>query len=67
MAEKYNPKENQLNRMGTPWHTDLDLGRPIEAMTDMPKSRKLGFLVYQANEGAFYEFFEQLKEAKIIP
>ncbi|RZJ63070.1 MAG: NAD-dependent dehydratase, partial [Flavobacterium sp.] len=49
------------------WHTDLDLGRPIEVMTNMSKSRKLGFLVYQDTEDTFYELFEQLKEAKLVP
>ena len=32
-----------LDRLASPWHTDLDLGRPIEVMTDMANSRRLGF------------------------
>ncbi|WP_113653223.1 SDR family oxidoreductase [Pedobacter namyangjuensis] len=67
IADKYKLKENQLSRVATAWHTDLDLGRPIEVMTNMSKSRKLGFLVYQDTEDTFYELFEQLKEASIIP
>ncbi|MES2829235.1 MAG: SDR family oxidoreductase [Bacteroidota bacterium] len=67
MADKHNLKEKDLSRVATPWHTDLDLGRPIEVMTDMSKSRKLGFLVYQDTEETFFELFKQLSEARIIP
>ncbi|HEX8609503.1 MAG TPA: NAD-dependent dehydratase, partial [Pedobacter sp.] len=67
IAEKYQLKEKDLSRMATAWHTDLDLGRPIEVMTDMSKSRKLGFTVFQNTEETFYDLFEQLQDAKLIP
>jgi hypothetical protein len=60
-------KESNLSRLATAWHTDLDLGRPIEVMADMSKSRKLGFFEYQDTEETFYELFEQLRAAKLIP
>jgi hypothetical protein len=49
------------------WHTDADLGRPIEVVTDMSKSRKLGFLDYQATDESFFELFARLRKARIIP
>ncbi|TDQ08677.1 SDR family oxidoreductase [Pedobacter metabolipauper] len=67
IAEKYQLREKALSRVATAWHTDLDLGRPIEVMTDMSKSRKLGFLVYQDTEDAFYTLFDQLRASKLIP
>ena len=67
IAEKHKLKEKELSRVATAWHTDLDLGRPIEVMTDMSKSRKLGFLVYQDTEETFYDLFEQLRASAIIP
>jgi nucleoside-diphosphate-sugar epimerase len=67
IAEKYQLKEQDLSRMATAWHTDLDLGRPIEVMTDMAKSRKLGFTVYQNTEESFYDLFEQLRAENLIP
>jgi nucleoside-diphosphate-sugar epimerase len=67
IAEKYQLKEKDLSRMATAWHTDLDLGRPIEVMTDMSKSRKLGFTVFQNTEETFYDLFEQLQDANLIP
>jgi len=67
IAEKYNLKETDLNRLASAWHTDLDLGRPIEVMTDMSKSRKLGFNVFQKTDESFYDLFEQLRAARLIP
>ena len=36
-------------------------------MTDMARSRKLGFLVYQNTEEAFQDLFATLRADKIIP
>ncbi len=49
------------------WHTDADLGRPIEVVTDMSKSRRLGFLDYQPTDDAFFDLFRLLREKRIIP
>lgn len=67
IAEKYNLKENNLSRIASAWHTDLDLGRPIEVMTDMAKSRKRGFTTFQSTIDSFTDLFEKLKVEKIIP
>lgn len=67
IAQKHGLKEVSLSRLASAWHTDLDLGRPIEVMTNMAKSRKLGFTVFQDTEETFYELFDQLREAKLIP
>ena len=67
MASKYGLVEPDLWRVASPWHTDLDLARPIEVMTDMARSRKLGFLVYQSTEDAFHDLFATLRAEKVIP
>jgi nucleoside-diphosphate-sugar epimerase len=67
MTTKYGLVEPDLWRVASPWHTDLDLGRPLEVMTDMALSRKLGFLVYQNTEEAFEYLFAALRAEKIIP
>ncbi|SIT23193.1 Nucleoside-diphosphate-sugar epimerase [Chryseobacterium ureilyticum] len=67
IAEKYNLKEKNVNRLSSAWHTDLDLGRPLEVMCDMSKSRKLGFTAYKNTEDSFIEVFERLKSENIIP
>jgi len=67
MAERHQLKEANLNRLASAWHTDLDLGRPIEVMTDMTNSRKLGFTGYSSTKDSFFELFAKLREAQFIP
>ncbi|WP_255474363.1 SDR family oxidoreductase [Pontibacter qinzhouensis] len=67
IAGRYNLVEPDLSRLASPWHTDLDLGRPIEVMTDMSKSRKLGFTVYRGTEESFIDLFNQLRKDRLIP
>lgn len=59
--------EADLSQLASAWHTDLDLSRPLEVMTDMSKSRKLGFTTYKDTEDSFFELFTQLRNDKIIP
>ncbi|AYM09283.1 hypothetical protein At1D1460_50420 (plasmid) [Agrobacterium tumefaciens] len=67
IADRYGLVENDLSRLASPWHTDADLGRPIEVVTDMSRSRKPGFLDYQATDDAFLDLFGRLRADKIIP
>lgn len=67
IAERNNLIEADLDRLASPWHTDADLGRPIEVVTDMGKSRRLGFLDYQPTDDAFFALFEQLRAERLIP
>ncbi|MDE1163012.1 MAG: SDR family oxidoreductase [Acidobacteriaceae bacterium] len=67
LAEKHGLAEPDLHRLVSAWHTDADLGRPIEVVTDMSKSRKLGFLDYQATDEAFFDLFETLRANRLIP
>ena len=67
LARRHGLAEPDLGRLASAWHTDADLGRPIEVVTDMSKSRKLGFLDYQATDDAFFDLFARLREARIIP
>jgi nucleoside-diphosphate-sugar epimerase len=59
--------EPDLNRLASPWHTDADLGRPIEVVTDMGKSRRLGFTGYQPTDDAFFALFNRLRADRLIP
>jgi nucleoside-diphosphate-sugar epimerase len=67
MAQRHGLAEPDLGRLASAWHTDLDLGRPIEVMTDMARSRKLGFTGYQSTEESFYDLFAQLRAERLIP
>jgi hypothetical protein len=53
--------------LASAWHTDADLGRPVEVVTDMSKSRKLGFTAYQATDESFFDLFQRLRDDRIIP
>ncbi|WP_230769469.1 SDR family oxidoreductase [Sphingomonas sp. Leaf4] len=59
--------EPDLHRLASPWHTDADLGRPIEVVTDMSKSRRMGFTSYRATDAAFFALFDRLRAERIIP
>jgi len=67
IAARYGLAESDIKRMASPWHTDLDLGRPLEVMTDMARSRKLGFSAFQSTEESFFDLFAQLRAARLIP
>ena len=67
LAEREGLAVAELERLASPWHTDADLGRPIEVVTDMSKSRRLGFAEYQATDEAFYELFGRLRADRLIP
>jgi hypothetical protein len=43
------------------------VGRPIEVVTDMSKSRRLGFTGYQATDDAFFDLFAELRADRLIP
>jgi nucleoside-diphosphate-sugar epimerase len=67
LAAKYELEVNDLNRLASAWHTDADLGRPIEVVTDMSKSRRFGFTDYQATDKSFFELFTRLRACRLIP
>jgi nucleoside-diphosphate-sugar epimerase len=67
IAEREGLAEPDLGRLASPWHTDADLGRPIEVVTDMSKSRRMGFTAYQPTDDAFFRLFEQLRGDRLIP
>ena len=66
-AERHGLAEPDMARLASPWHTDADLGRPIEVVTDMTKSRRMGFTAYQATDEAFFDLFTQLRADRLIP
>lgn len=67
IARRHGLAEADLGVLASPWHTDADLGRPVEVVTDMSKSRKLGFLDYQSTLDSFFDLFARLRMARLIP
>ncbi|ROP58361.1 nucleoside-diphosphate-sugar epimerase [Enterobacter sp. BIGb0383] len=67
VAAHYQLREADITKLASWWHTDADLGRPMEAFTDMSKSRKAGFTGYRATLDSFTGLFNTLKAEKVIP
>ncbi|WP_263410788.1 SDR family oxidoreductase [Terriglobus tenax] len=67
ITAKHGLVESDLHVLASAWHTDADLGRPIEVVTDMSKSRRLGFTEYQATDESFFELFARLRAERLIP
>jgi len=67
IAAKYDLAEDNIDRLVSAWHTDADLGRPIEVVTDMTRSRKLGFTNYQPTDDSFFDLFTRLRNERLIP
>jgi nucleoside-diphosphate-sugar epimerase len=67
IAAKHGLAESDLGKLASAWHTDMDLGREIEVVTDMTKSRLAGFHDYQPTLGSFLDLFARLRAERIIP
>lgn len=67
IVAKYDLAPNPLSKVATWWHSDADLGRPIETFADMTKSRALGFQSFRRTDDTFRDTFAHLREARIIP
>jgi Nucleoside-diphosphate-sugar epimerases len=67
VAEKYGLVEPDINRIASWWHTDSDLGREIEVLTDMNKSRNAGFTQTRDSRAGFFSYVERYRAARIIP
>jgi nucleoside-diphosphate-sugar epimerase len=67
IARKHGLIEPDIRKLASAWHTDLDLGREMEVVTDMSKSRVAGFLGYQPTLDSFRDLFARLRHDRIIP
>ena len=67
LTDKYGLAPYRATDLASWWHTDADLGRPVEAFADMSKSRALGFLGFRDTERTFLTLFDRLREHRIIP
>ncbi|MBC2837613.1 hypothetical protein [Paragemmobacter straminiformis] len=56
-----------LSALASAWHTDIDLGRPMECVHSMAKARRLGFRSTQDTEASFIDTFDRLRAERIIP
>ena len=67
IARKHELAESNVERLATWWFADWDLRRQASGLTDMSKSRRLGFTAYQETPDSFFHVFDQLRNHKLIP
>lgn len=67
LVSKHGLQPNTLDLLASAWHTDLDLGRPMECLHSMAKSRALGFREFQDTEQSFIDVFDRMRAERIIP
>jgi nucleoside-diphosphate-sugar epimerase len=67
IAGQHGLAENDLSRLASWWHTDADLGRNIEVVTDISKSRLAGFTTHHRTVDSFTGLFERYRAEKLIP
>ena len=59
--------EPDLGRLASWWHTDSDLGRPIECFADLRRSRERGFTRGRVSLESFLGAFDRYRAAGILP
>lgn len=67
IVARHGLQRQALDQLASPWHTDLDLGRPMECVNSMNKSRALGFHEFQDTTQSFVDVFDRLRRERIIP
>lgn len=59
--------EPDLTRIASWWHTDADLGRQMEVVTDISKSRLAGFGAHHRTVDSFTALFDRYRADRVIP
>jgi nucleoside-diphosphate-sugar epimerase len=67
IAQRSGLAESDVTRLASWWHTDGDLGREIECVTDMSKSRRFGFTGYRSSLDSFLAQFDRYRTERLIP
>lgn len=67
LAARHGLAEPDLARVSSWWHTDGDLGRNIEVLADMSKSRLAGFTGYRRTLDSFTRLFDSFRADRLIP
>ena len=67
IVDDHHLQRNALSRLASAWHTDLDLGRPMECVHSIAKCRALGFDAFQDTTQSFIHVFDRLRSERIIP
>jgi hypothetical protein len=67
IVARHQLKNVPFSKLASPWHTDLDLSRTFEILSDMTRSRDLGFTAFQNSERSFKDLFDRMRRERLIP
>ncbi|MFV0407925.1 MAG: SDR family oxidoreductase [Propioniciclava sp.] len=67
IAREHHLVQGDIGRLASWWHTDADLGRDLECLTDMTKSRQAGFLGFRDSFESFRGAIEAYRAAGVLP
>ena len=67
LVREHGLSPHRLGDLASFWHSDTDLGREIECVTDMRNSRALGFAAWQDTRRSFFDVFDRLRRERIVP
>lgn len=59
--------EPDISRVASWWHTDADLGREMEVIADMSRSRLLGWTGYVNTERALLGLVDRYRNERLVP
>lgn len=67
LVDEHGLIEPDLSRVASWWHTDADLGRSLEVVTDIGKSRLAGFTAFHRTVDSFTALFDRYRAERLIP
>ena len=67
LSARHGLETDDVAALASWWHTDADLGRDMECLTDMRRSRLAGFDANRATIDCFERVFDELRERNLIP
>lgn len=67
LSRRHGLAVQDVSALASWWHTDGDLGRDVECVTDMRRSRLAGFDANRTTVDCFARVFEELRERELIP
>ena len=67
IAEREGLVEADVTKLASWWHSDSDLGREVECLTDMTKSKEAGFLGFRSTPKSYLDNVARYREAAPHP
>lgn len=67
LSEKHGLAVRDVDALASWWHSDGDLGRDMECLTDLRRSRVAGFTGYRPTLDCFSRVFDEMRRDNLIP